>query len=54
MNLIAKENEYSLHGTKVDIIYICLTGSIFVSDAFPNMSVKILLLNMVFKTKWIL
>lgn len=49
MNLIARENEYSLQGTKVDIIYICVTGSIFIS-AFPNVPMKILRLNMIFRT----
>lgn len=48
--LIAKENIYSLRGTKVDIIYIHITGSIFISDAFPNVSMKILWFNMMIRT----
>lgn len=35
MNLIPKENEYSLQGTKVDIIYICITVQFLLVMLFP-------------------
>lgn len=41
MNLIAKEDEWSLHSTEVDVAYIYIITSIFISDVFPNVSVKI-------------